>query len=66
MPMVVNPRTGKKHQLSITRSRSAKKAATKRKGKHLSSSTRIKISKSVTKARKTNRTKFGRSAHFKH
>ena len=58
MPMVYNPKTGKKKSLNITRSRSAKKAALKR-HKPISMMTRKKISKSLRKANKTGKTRFG-------
>lgn len=59
MPMVYNARTGKYKQLSISRSRSAKKAALKRKNKPIKAATRMKISKTMLKNRTDHKNRFG-------
>lgn len=61
---VYDKKTGRKRRVDPKRSRIAKKAAKKRRGKRLSTATRRKISKGVRMARKRNRTKSGRKTKF--
>lgn len=57
-------KTGRLRPVDPVRSRAAKRAALKRRGKKLSSSTKRKISAGIKKARLTGRTKSGRKALF--
>lgn len=60
--MVRDKKTGRKRKVDPTKSRIAKRAAAKRRGKKLSGATRMKIRKGVARTVKTGRTKSGRRA----
>jgi len=58
-------KTGKVHTLNRKRSMIARKAARKRKGKHLSAAVRRKIKMGEARVRKTGRTKTGLKSRLK-
>lgn len=60
MGMIRDQKTGRLRRVDPKRSRAAKKAARKRRGKKLSISTKRAISKGVKKAIRTKRTASGR------
>jgi hypothetical protein len=56
----IDRKTGKRKLVNAKRSRIATKAARRRKGKHLKTAVKRKISMSLKKTERTHRTKFGR------
>ncbi len=53
-------KTGRKRRVDLKRSRKAKLAARKRRGKHLKASTKMKIRRSLAKTNRTGRTQGGK------
>jgi hypothetical protein len=60
MALTIDKKTGRKRRVDPKRSRAAKSAARKRKGKHLSVATKRKIALGEKKTARTGRTKTGR------
>lgn len=60
--MIRDKKTGRKRKVDPTKSKIAKRAAMKRKGKPLKAATRLKIRKALKKVAKTGRTSSGRRA----
>ena len=60
-----NRKTGRIYRINPTKSRIAKRASMKRRGRHLRPAIKMKIKRAVIRARKSHRTKFGRRSLFR-
>lgn len=65
MPTVYDRRTGKMRQKNMKRSRIMKMAAKRHRRKKVPLATKRKISKSLVRARRMNRSKFGKRTRWR-